>query len=80
MIHAVSLTQDMYIIKIKIDLYFLDVTEPAPGPSGIASQIITDSAVIVTLDEGTSAEQEMTIPIVSMDHILRITSFFNRTQ
>ncbi|XP_047468591.1 nuclear apoptosis-inducing factor 1-like isoform X2 [Penaeus chinensis] len=46
----------------------VDVTEPTPGPSEIAAQIITDSAVIVTLDEGTSQEQEMTIPIVSMDH------------
>ncbi|XP_047502052.1 uncharacterized protein LOC125047712 [Penaeus chinensis] len=45
-----------------------DVAEPTPGPSGIASQVITDSKVVVTLDEGTPEEQEMTIPIVSMDH------------
>ncbi|XP_047501370.1 uncharacterized protein LOC125047220 [Penaeus chinensis] len=45
-----------------------DVAEPTPGPSGIASQVITDSNVVVTLDEGTPEEQEMTIPIVSMDH------------
>ncbi|XP_047488253.1 uncharacterized protein LOC125038728 [Penaeus chinensis] len=45
-----------------------DVAEPTPGPSGIASQVITDSKVVVTLDEGTPEEQEMTISIVSMDH------------
>ncbi|XP_047485958.1 uncharacterized protein LOC125037034 isoform X1 [Penaeus chinensis] len=45
-----------------------DVAEPTHGPSGIASQAITDSKVVVTLDEGTPEEQEMTISIVSMDH------------
>ncbi|XP_047485959.1 uncharacterized protein LOC125037034 isoform X2 [Penaeus chinensis] len=45
-----------------------EVDEPTHGPSGIASQAITDSKVVVTLDEGTPEEQEMTISIVSMDH------------
>ncbi|XP_069992956.1 myb/SANT-like DNA-binding domain-containing protein 4 [Penaeus vannamei] len=44
-----------------------EVAEPTPGPSGIASQPRMDSAVIVRMDEETLEEEEVTVPIVTMD-------------
>ncbi|ROT65319.1 hypothetical protein C7M84_016718, partial [Penaeus vannamei] len=55
-----------------------DVEEPTPGPSGIASPPIMESEVIVTMDENTLEEQEVTVPIVTMDYTLRNYPIFSQ--